>query len=336
MADNEDETIQCPIGKWYFKRMTMLGLLLIGFGCWFLYDAVIGYPKGAFKAIAYEAFKAGPKSTWEEYSTNGKMHFSEVELDEVQLAAVKQAHEEGGKRNTWTDFARKKKFDDLSEPAPGSEHRPVFEAFLAGGRVASLDVVEAAWISYAGANNLPVDPVAAENDQAIEAKNAFRDASKPRDWALYAAANDLPSKEPHFHGKTDIGEQYFFGGLCAASGLFVLVLMLLNRNRSITADALAYYPKPSVKIPYSHIFKVDTRKWRRKGLAYAFHRSGEGEEKKAIIDDLKFVGAQKILDRILKNLKEGSEVIEEEADEEDNEGEIAVTKTTEEVGEKEG
>lgn len=95
MADKHEETISCPIGKWYFKRMSLLGLLLIGFGGWFLYDAVIGYPKGAVKAVINEGFRAGSSTSWEAYATDPKNNFAKVELDPEQLEAVRSAHVEG-------------------------------------------------------------------------------------------------------------------------------------------------------------------------------------------------------------------------------------------------
>ena len=131
--------------------------------------------------------------------------------------------------------------------------------------------------------------------------------------------------------------QYVFGGLCALAGLVALVLMMLNRNRSVTADSEAYYPKPSVKVPFADVFRIDTRKWRRKGLAYAYHRADGGGESKAVIDDLKFIGSQKILDRMLAKFE--GELIEEVIDEEaegDGAGTDGVPNESQEGREEEG
>ena len=310
MADSDNEKIHCPIGKWYFKRMTLLGLLLLGFGCWFLYDGFIGYPKGAFKAVAYEAFAAGGKEvSWEEYSGGKGPHFAEAGLEGEQLAIAKAAHEAGGQKATWDDFARKKKLD-LAEPAAGSENRDLFEAFQAGG-------ADGDWKTFATSKNLPEDPSNMEaRDEKVDAVyNAFEGGGKQREWGPYAAGNDLPSKEPHFHGKSDVLEQYVIGGLCALAGLVAFVLMVLNKSRAVSADEEAYYPKPSVKVPFADVFKIDTRKWRRKGLAYAYYKTGRGDEKKAVLDDLKFVGSQGILDRMLGAFE--GELIEEVIEEDD-------------------
>ena len=310
MADNDVEIIKCPIGKWYFKRMTLLGLLLLGFGGWFLYDGFVGYPNSQVKAVAYEAFAAGAESNWEEYSTQEATDFSEAKLSAEDMEVVKAAHQAGGEKAKWQDFAIKKKISK-EVPAEGSENRKFYDAFQArnGGAV---------WAEYAAENGLPEDPAAeVERDDVGAIFNAFEDGGKDREWAPYAAANDLPSDEPYFHGKGDILEQHVIGGLCAAAGVIALIMMLLNKNRSVSADGEAYYPKPSTKVPFSDIFRIDTRKWRRKGLAYAFYKEAGGDEKKAVLDDLKFVGSQSILDRMLENFE--GELIEEVVDDEDEE-----------------
>ena len=300
MAENDTDKIQCPIGKWYFKRMTLLGLLLLGFGGWFLYDGFIGYPKSQVKAVAYEAFKAGSSSTWAEYSAKEETNLAQSQLSDEDIELVKKAHAAGGEKATWADFALEKKIS-ASEPAEGTEERALYEAFVAGGEGGT-------WETYATSKGLSVE--------AGAISNAFEDGGKAREWKFFAADHDLPSDEPYFHGKGDIVEQYAIGGLCAAAGLTVLIIMLLNRNRSISADGEAYYPKPATKVPFADVFRLDTRKWRRKGLAYAYYKDGEGEEQKAVLDDLKFVGTERILDRLMDNFE--GELVEEVVEEEDD------------------
>jgi hypothetical protein len=44
---------------------------------------------------------------------------------------------------------------------------------------------------------------------------------------------------------------------------------------------------------------VDKRKWEHKGLAYAWYRTQGGAEKREVFDDLKYAGADKVLERLL-------------------------------------
>ena len=39
------EPISCEITPWYTKRMSLMTLMFVGFGLYFLYDGFIGYPK---------------------------------------------------------------------------------------------------------------------------------------------------------------------------------------------------------------------------------------------------------------------------------------------------
>ena len=61
-------------------------------------------------------------------------------------------------------------------------------------------------------------------------------------------------------------------------------------------------------IPFQSIFRIDTRKWAKKGLAYVFYEAGESSRKRAIIDDLKFIGADLILDRLKSRIS--GEIVE--------------------------
>ena len=270
MAENDNEKIHCPIGKWYFKRMTLLGLLLIGFGGWFLFDGLVKYPKDAVKAVAFEAFEAGGKNvSWEEYSNGPGSHFAASTLDAEQLAFVKAAHTAGGQKTTWGDYARKKKID-VAEPAEGAENRNLFEAFRANQG-------DGDWKVYAAANGLPEDPSNMKpRDEKVDVIfDAFESAGKSREWAPFAAGNDLPSKT-HFHSKGDITEQLVIGAACALGGLVALGMMGLNRSRAVSADDEAYYPKPSVKVSYDAVFKIDTRKCYPSNRCCLWHTNLDG------------------------------------------------------------
>ena len=315
MAEIEKtESINCPIGKWYFKRMTMLGVLLLGFCAWFIYDGKVKYPRQAFEAVAFEAFEmGGDDKTWEEYQKIDETKLAKSELSDEQMVDIKAAHTAGASKAPWRDYAVDTKIDQ-AEPAEGETNHDLFKAFSAGGAEG------AAWAEFAEANGLSVDPVQDKaGERAVEVMKAFEEGGKARDWTLYAEEKDWPAKA-HFHSPSDISQQIFIGSACGIGGLAVFLVMILNRKRAVSADAEAYFPKPSQRVPYDKVFKIDTRKWRRKGLAYAYYKEGE-DEKKAVLDDLKFVGSQAILDRMVDSF-EGEiieEVIEEDEDEDGDE-----------------
>jgi len=304
------EPINCPIGKWYFKRMTMLSILLLGFAGWFIYDGKVKYPVKSFEAVAKESFEQGAGKTWEEYEKTEETNLSNSQLTDDQMVIIKEAHAAGASKAPWRDYAVKTKIDQ-AEPAAGAENHDLFKSFSAGA------VEEATWKEYAEANGLSVDPVQDNaGERAIKVMKAFDEGGKPREWTLYAEEKDWPEKT-HFYSASDISQQIYFGSACGIGGIAVLIVMLLNRKRAVSADGEAYFPKPNKRVPYEKVFKIDTRKWRRKGLAYAYYKDESGEEKKAVLDDLKYVGSQEILDRMVGSFE--GELIEELVEEDDEE-----------------
>ena len=84
---------------------------------------------------------------------------------------------------------------------------------------------------------------------------------------------------------------------------------------------------------FASAFRIDRRKWDHKGLAYVYYKDANDREKRAVIDDLIFGGAVKVLERLEANFK--GDVIdlekkeEPEADDEETpEAESAPAKTS--------
>lgn len=214
-----EDPIICDVTKWYFKRMSLMSLMFIGFGLYFFYDGLIGYPKKNRIFLAHEAF------------------------EEVMTQR-----------------------DEYLKTASDSE-----------------------WADYAAANNLPSEGT----------------------WREFAAKQNWPEKPPEkLHSTTD---QFVCGGICVAVGLIILTTMLLNRKRRLTADASSLTTPEGIQVPFASAFRIDKRKWDNKGLCYVFYRTDNGKEKRAVIDDLKFGGATKVLDRLLSQFE--GELIERVSEE---------------------
>jgi hypothetical protein len=125
----------------------------------------------------------------------------------------------------------------------------------------------------------------------------------PVKWAAYAAARGWPEK-PKSHSPGEIEQQYYWGGAMALAALLVGVNVLFSRNRKLVGHAGHLVTPGGRRVAFADAFRVDKRKWAVKGLASVFYREGgQGPEKKAVIDDLKFGGAGKVLDRLLANFK---------------------------------
>ncbi len=123
------------------------------------------------------------------------------------------------------------------------------------------------------------------------------DGDPPR-WKSYAAQKGW-EEEPKLYSEREIAEQFHFAYGCFTGALIACILMLLNRGKVLRGEADHWVTPEGVRIPYADVFRVDKRKWEHKGLAYAWYRTQPGAEKRAVIDDLKFGGADQILERLL-------------------------------------
>lgn len=176
---------------------------------------------------------------------------------------------------------------------------PGFDAAKAQG---TLD----AWIEQAKAKGWPTG----------------RNGEPPR-WVAYAAQHGWPEK-PEKYTDREITEQFYWGGGTLLVALIVGILVLISRNKVLRCAADHWVTPEGSKIQFADVFRVDKRKWDNKGLAYAWYREGgQGPERKAVIDDLKFNGAAQVLDRLLAVFK--GELIEKVAESGEGPGEDAPT-----------
>ncbi len=124
---------------------------------------------------------------------------------------------------------------------------------------------------------------------------------EPPKWPSYAAKHGWP-ENPKKHSEEEIYQQFQWGGAMLLLALIVAVKLLLDRGKKLTGHEQHMIMPNGVEVRYSEAYKVDKRKWDNKGLAYVYHRSGR-DEKRAIIDDLKYEGAGRVLDRLLRHFK---------------------------------
>lgn len=141
----------------------------------------------------------------------------------------------------------------------------------------------------------------AESGTNVEWADVVEEKGYPAqsDWVGFAAENGWPEEPPEKIHTTE--DQFFFGTLCVGIGLVVLGTMFANRKRVLRADVTSLTTPKGERVPFASAFRVDQRKWDHKGLAYVYYREGEGKVRRAIIDDLKFGGADAIRKRLLAN-----------------------------------
>ncbi len=130
-----------------------------------------------------------------------------------------------------------------------------------------------------------------------------KEDGEPVKWATYAAERGWPEK-PKRRTTGEIEQQYYWGGAMALAALITCLNVLFNRNRKLTGYPDHLVTPQGRHVAYADAFRVDKRNWAVKGLASVYYREGgQGPGKKATIDDLKFDGAGKVLERLLLNFK---------------------------------
>jgi len=136
---------------------------------------------------------------------------------------------------------------------------------------------------------------------------------EPPKWVQYAALNGWPEK-PKRYTQKEIDEQLWWGVGTIAIGVWVGFLILRSRSKTLIAESDHLITPEGLAIQFEHVVRVDKRKWDNKGLATLWFENPPGTSKrKAVIDDLKFAGADQVLARLLEQFK--GELIEKVQDE---------------------
>lgn len=99
------------------------------------------------------------------------------------------------------------------------------------------------------------------------------------------------------HSKTDIKIQFIMGTICFPAGLIGFLLLGLKYRKKYTADEDAMCGFTDKPIQYSELTELDKRLWDSKGI-FAVRADHEGESIKVVLDDWKFAGFNKILEKI--------------------------------------
>jgi len=152
---------------------------------------------------------------------------------------------------------------------------------------------------------------------AEQEKYPIQENGDPQSWATYSPKHGL-KENPKKYTDADIQQQKHWAAGFGLGALAVAITVLFNRNKKIEADSDSWTDPKGRQIPFDAIFEIDKRKWDKQGLAFLRYKETDGSEKKATLDDLKYTGAGKILDRIMENY-EGDliETIDDDDEEED-------------------
>lgn len=143
----------------------------------------------------------------------------------------------------------------------------------------------------------PLKREAAETMVQLEKEN------RAGEYDAIAKEKGWPSKAPDTTKNWDyaVKEQLFFACLTAGIGMAMLYFYIRTVRGTLSADATSFSTSEGHHVPFASAFRIDRRKWDHKGLAYVFYKDAQGRDRRAVIDDLIFGGAVKVLDRLQAN-----------------------------------
>lgn len=161
-----------------------------------------------------------------------------------------------------------------------------------------------AWFFYDGAVAYPKYNVKA--DAYVEIQRVYQaDENLVKEkWKACAIENhwdpeDVPKK------RKDEAQQFRWGtGLLIISVIFLL-WMLREMHRVILSDdekfigiARTIPPFNALReVRYESVFGIDKRRWDKKGIAVVFYKTDSGSRAAVIVDEYKYAGSERILER---------------------------------------
>jgi len=303
--------------------MALMLLLTVGGGGWFFYDGKFGWPSKNIVYFAKKAFDLGGEGkSWIECNEKLSEWGLGADIGDESIELMQKAHSDGGKDQTWLEFSRSTKGKSVLQKVNKDLAK---DAYLNGQKR------NITWEDYAELKKYPKDKKSAMQlgtdglDQFEGFYNAFAAATAKREWAVYGVVSSDQKgweiKDPKFHSASEIKAQIAIAICLWVGAIFVLVTALINSKRVLIADENNFISEKGEEIPFESIFRIDTRKWGKKGLAYVFYNEEGAAKKRAVVDDLKFVGADMILERLKSRIS--GEIIES-VDAEDKQIEEAI------------
>ncbi len=161
-----------------------------------------------------------------------------------------------------------------------------------------------AWFFYDGAVAYPKYNIKADAYAELQRVYQADETLLKEKWKALAIENhwdpeDVPKK------RKDEAQQFRWGsGLLIISVAFLL-WMLREMHRVILANDEKFIGITQAIIPFNalrevrfdSVFGVNKRRWDKKGIAVVFYKTEKGTRASVLIDDYKYAGSERILER---------------------------------------
>jgi len=178
-----------------------------------------------------------------------------------------------------------------------------FEKLNSGGELTPSDweqFVEAQTVELPDAALLPPGtPRSMPWPEILKDYGRMADEGEARLWLEYTEKRRMPAKKPEHVVSENVAfdakklrEQSVMGGVCAVLALGAGFVLVRTLRRTLEADDEALTIQDGSRIEYERFDRLDKRKWKSKGLAYAWYEDG-GKTSKVRIDGLTYGGFRK-------------------------------------------
>lgn len=164
------------------------------------------------------------------------------------------------------------------------------------------------WFSYDGAVGYPK-----HNQKVGKFKELSQDQNEPKVWQAYAQEQGWSDEDPGSEkSETDILTQFLIGAACAPVGGFFMVVWFSSRKRWIRSDGQTLTTSWGSEVSFDAIRSVDSRRWRKKGIAVVQYQDGQGEGR-VVLDDWKYdrKPTVEIFRQVVVHLKQDPEQIDQ-------------------------
>lgn len=155
------------------------------------------------------------------------------------------------------------------------------------------------WFLYDGYHEWP-----ARNDRYLAYQELVEAGQEDR-WPEVTAQQGWPSDVPErFFRSDELLVQQIIGIVLSGLGLWALIHFVRGMRQTLwAADGVVHGPGGE-QVSYESVRSIDMRKWNSKGIAVLVYEE-DGEEKRLVVDDYKFTGAEEILAEIEERLDPG-------------------------------
>jgi len=290
--------IICKPSGWFIWRAVLISLMFLGFAGFFYYDGKIGYKKKNVDFYQYSA------------KSRAKEFFKQAAVERGNNDGVSNSPASSEER--WTAFAKDYEVELFEKRDVRTEESAI------------KDITGCLPKDFEFPQKLPEVFVTSFSEMSADVANI------ETIWKKHAADSNISeSSGEYFKSKSEIESQFNWAIGSAVLGCIALFFLFRTLTRSMKVDENGYTAPGGKFVDFDSIFKIDKRKWSRKGISYLYYKESEAsDEKKARIDGMVYGqfdmenpnNAEALYQRIEANVK-NVEIIDYEADE-DDEGEV--------------